>query len=170
MANVRVEQRNAYLASPVRLETVNGRDGEVVKGTVTAISNSKRGSGEHREDEPTAIQWTLWGKLADNAARYLGQGSHVNVTGRLRNNHYKDAEGRTVFGFSFTVEEIDYLDSRAESEARKARSPQESGEGDGSGKAAPTKAADTPASSSAKPSARSRKAANGAAADDDIPF
>ncbi|MEO8223614.1 MAG: single-stranded DNA-binding protein, partial [Gammaproteobacteria bacterium] len=100
MANVRVEQRNAHLATPVRLETVHGRDGEVTKGTVTAISNSKKGSGDSREDEPTAIQWTLWGKQAENAAQYLGKGSHVNVAGRLRNNHYLDSKGNTVFGFS----------------------------------------------------------------------
>ncbi len=120
MANVRVEQRNAHLASAVRLETVTGRDGEVSKATLTAISNSRRGNADSREDEPTAIQWTLWGKQADNAAQYLGQGSHVNVCGRLRNNHYKDAGGNTVFGMSFTCEEIDYLDSRAEAEARRS--------------------------------------------------
>ena len=121
MANVRVEQRNAHLAGPVRLETVPGRDGELSKATLTAISNSRRGSGESREEEPTAIQWTLWGKQAESAAAYLGTGSHVNVIGRLRNHHYKDASGHTVFGFAFTAEEIDYLDSRAEAEARRAR-------------------------------------------------
>ena len=90
------------------------------RATLTAISNSRKGSGDNREDEPTAIQWTLWDKLAESAAQYLGKGSHVNVTGRLRNNHYTDGKGNTVFGFSFTCEEIDYLDSRAESEARRA--------------------------------------------------
>ena len=60
MAFVRVEQRNAHLAGAVRLDYVNGRDGKVAKGTVTAISNTpaeRRG----REEEATAIQWTLWG-------------------------------------------------------------------------------------------------------------
>jgi len=121
MANVRIEQRNAHLAASVRLETVPGRDGEVSKATLMAISSSKKGSGENREDEPTAIQWTLWGKLAENAAQYLCKGSHVNVVGRLRNNHYMDGKGNTVLGFSFSGEEIDYLDSRAEWEASRAR-------------------------------------------------
>ena len=48
MAFVRVEQRNAHLAGSVRLEFVNGREGKVAKGTVTAISNTRRGSGEGR--------------------------------------------------------------------------------------------------------------------------
>lgn len=121
MALVRVEQRNARLAAPVKVEVVKGRDGEVAKGTVTIISNARRGSGEDRAEEATAIQWTLWGKQAENAAEYLGKGSRVNVVGHLRNNNYTDGEGRQVYGMSFTCEELDYLDSKAESEARKGR-------------------------------------------------
>ena len=142
MAFVRVEQRNAHLAGSVRLEYVNGREGKVAKGTVTVISNTRRGSGEERAEEATAIQWTLWGKQAENAAEYLGKGSHVNVVGRLKNNNYTDNEGADVYGFGFTCEEIDYLDSKAESDARRAR--QEGGpaptEG---GKPAPAKSSRT---------------------------
>ena len=163
MANVRVEQRNAHLASAVRLETVTGRESEISKATLTAISNSRRGSGEQREDEPTAIQWTLWGKQAENAAQYLGTGSHVNVVGRLRNNHYKDASGQTVFGFSFACEEIDYLDSRTESEARKARQEGHAGK--------PVEEPAAPEKSVSKVTGRGRKATKQAANDkDNVPF
>ncbi len=120
MAFVRVEQRNARLAAPVRLESVNGREGPVSKGTVILISNARRGTGEGREEEATSILWTLWGKQADNAAQYLSKGSRVNVIGRLQNNNYSDAQGATVYGLNFTCEEIDYLDSRTEAEARRA--------------------------------------------------
>ena len=116
MAFVRVEQRNAHLASAVRLVSVQGRDGPVSKATLTAISNTRRGSGENRGEEATAIQWTLWGKQAENAAQYLGKGSHVNVVGRVQNNNY-ERDGETVYTMAFTAEEIDYLDTKAESEA-----------------------------------------------------
>ena len=119
MANVQVIQRHAHLAGAVKLEFVNGREGKIAKAVLTAISNTRRGSGETREEESTAIQWTLWGKQAENAAEYLGKGSHVNIVGRLRNNNY-EKDGETVYGMAFTAEEIDYLDSRAESEARRA--------------------------------------------------
>lgn len=125
MANVQVIQRNAHLAGVVKLESVAGRDGRIAKATLTAISNIVRGSGDAREQQSTAIQWTLWGAQAENAAEYLGRGSHVNIVGRLRNNNYvRDEE--TVYGWDFTVDEIDYLDSRAESEARRtgAHGPQ----------------------------------------------
>ena len=119
MAFVRVEERNAHLAAPVRLDYVNGRDGKVAKATLTAISNTRRGSSEERDAEATAIQWTLWGRQAENAAEHLGKGSHVNVVGRVRNNNY-EADGKTVYGLAFTCEEIDFLDTRAEAEWRKA--------------------------------------------------
>ena len=63
----------------------------------------------------------LWGKQAENAAQYLGKGSHVNIVGTLRNNNYPAADGGTVYALSFTVEQIDYLDSRTESETRRGR-------------------------------------------------
>lgn len=121
MANVSVIQRHAHLAGAVKLEFVNGREGKIAKAVLTAISNTRRASrdgGDTREEESTAIQWTLWGKQAENAAEYLGKGSHVNIVGRLRNNNY-EKDGETVYGMAFTAEEIDYLDSRAESEARR---------------------------------------------------
>lgn len=120
MANVQVFQRHAHLAGAVRIEYVNGREGQIAKAVLTAISNTRRGNRDSREEEPTAIQWTLWGKQAENAAEYLGKGSHVNIVGRLRNNNY-EKDGETVYGMAFTAEEIDYLDSRAESEARRTR-------------------------------------------------
>jgi single-strand DNA-binding protein len=120
MAFVRVEQRNAHLADTVRLEFVNGRDGQVAKATLTAISNVRWGSGDAREEEATAILWTLWGKQAEHVAQYLGKGSHVNVVGRVRNNNY-EKDGQTVYGLAFTCDEIDFLDSKAQAAERRSR-------------------------------------------------
>ena len=156
MAFVRVEQRNGRLASAVRVDSVKGKDGPLTKGTVTVISNVRRGSADARDEEATAIQWTLWGKLAENAAEYLGSGSHVNVVGRLRNNNYQNAEGKTVYGLSFVCEEIDYLDSRAIAEARKAMQSGAAG-------------AATPGTAS-KANSATRKGRKAAPQDDDIPF
>ena len=145
----------------VRLEYVNGRDGQLAKATLTAISNTRRGSGESREEEATAIQWTLWGKQAENAAEYLGKGSHVNIVGRLRNNNYQDADGDDVYALTFTCEEIDYLDSKAEAEAR--RGEQEPGAGRAGAPAV------SPATSS-KANGRSRNGRVEPQAADDVPF
>ena len=106
--------------APSGWHSVNGRDGPIAKATLTAISNTRRGSGDNRDEEATAIQWTLWGKQAENAAQYLGKGSHVNVVGRVQNNNY-EKDGETVYAMAFTAEEIDYLDSKAEGEALRAK-------------------------------------------------
>jgi fatty-acyl-CoA synthase len=57
--------------------------------------------------------WMHTGDLATMDAE-----GYVNIVGRLRNNNY-EKDGETVYGMAFTAEEIDYLDSRAESEARR---------------------------------------------------
>ena len=166
MAFVRVEQRNAHLAGAVRLNSVEGRDGPISKATLTAISNTRRGTGDNRGEEATAIQWTLWGKQAENAAQYLGKGSHINVVGRVQNNNY-DRDGETVYTMAFTAEEIDYLDTKAEGEALRAKQGPAPEEGDSAPDARPAGRA-----SAAKP-ARSRKAtakAPAAEETDDIPL
>jgi single-strand DNA-binding protein len=150
----------------VQLAFVNGREGKVAKAVLTAISNTRRGSGEAREDEPTAIQWTLWGKQAENAHEYLGKGSHVNVVGRVQNNNY-EKDGTTVYAMAFTAEEIDYLDSKAQADARRARGDNASENGDevGGGKpAAAAKAVNGTANRGRKP-ARAE-----AGADADVQF
>jgi len=162
MAYVRVEQRNARLAAGVRLDTVQGKDGPLVKGTAVAISNVRKGSGEQREEEATSILWTFWGKLAENAAEYLGKGSRVNIVGRLQNNNYKNAEDELVYGLTFTCEEIDYLDSKADVDARRDKQG-----------GAPQGEGTTPAAAAVKGNSRKRpggKPGKAAAADDDIPF
>jgi single-strand DNA-binding protein len=163
MAFVRVEQRNAHLASAVRLVSVAGRDGPISKATLTAISNTKKGSGDNRGEEATAILWTVWGKQAENAAQYLAKGSHVNVVGRVQNNNY-EKDGATVYSMAFTAEEIDYLDTKAAGDALRAMQ----GNGPDEGQSAPQM---TPTPARTGKGAKGRKTATvGADADDDIPF
>ncbi len=155
MAFVRVEQHNARLAAAVRMESVTGRDGQsIAKVTLDAISNNRRGERE----EAVAIRWTAWGKQAENAARYLTKGSRVSVVGRVQNNNY-EKDGATVYAFDFTVEELEYLDTKEQGEA--LRSLHE----------APV---ETPASAKqvdAKPArAKPRNGKATAATDDDVPF
>jgi single-strand DNA-binding protein len=122
---------------------VEGRDGPISKATLTAISNTRRGSGENRGEEATAILWTLWGKQAENAAQYLTRGSHVNVVGRVQNNKY-EKDGEAVYSMAFTAEEIGYLDTKAEGDALRSR------------QGAPTEVGAQPPASAAEPPALGR--------------
>jgi single-strand DNA-binding protein len=177
MTFVRVEQRHAHLAGPVRLYTREGSDGPIAKATLTAISNTRRrqrgasgggqevGGGDTREEEATAIQWTLWGLQAENAVLYLGKGSHVNVVGRVQNHQY-EKDGETVYTLTFTAETIDYLDTKAEGEALRARQSPAPEEGVSSPQDKPA------ARARAAQPARRQAAAKARAAEetDDIPF
>ena len=114
MAFVRVEQRNAHLAGSRAAAHRPGPRRPGVQGHADRDQQHPPGFGSsNRGEEATAIQWTLWGKQAENAAQYLGKGSHVNVVGRVQNNNY-DKDGETVYTMAFTAEEIDYLDTKAD--------------------------------------------------------
>jgi single-stranded DNA-binding protein len=126
MSAILVIQRNAHLAGAVRLDTVQGRDGPVPRASFVAISNERnvrneRLGAEPRHDVPTAIRWTLWGRAAENAARYLGKGSHVNVVGTVRADAYTTADGSTAHAMVFTADAVDFLDTRSEAEERRER-------------------------------------------------
>ena len=130
MAFVRVEQRNAHLASARAAGVRAGpRRSTRQQGDADRDQQHPQGfSGDNRGEEATAILWTLWGKQAENAAQYLGKGSHVNVVGRVQNNNY-EKDGETVYSMAFTAEEIDYLDTKAEGEALRAKQGNGSGRG-----------------------------------------
>lgn len=119
MSPVQIIQRHAHLAGPVQLDHLPTSDGPRARATLTALSQRRR--GKDKQDPPVAIRWTVWGALAEHAAKYLGRGSHVNVVGHLHNHRYVATDGHTVHTFVFTAEEIDFLDSKAEAEARRER-------------------------------------------------
>lgn len=121
MATVLVIQRHARLAAHVRFDTVPGRDGPVPRARFTTISNHPRGLGEQRQDEATPIPWTAWGRLAELCAACLLKGSHVNVVGQLRQTHHADSDGSDVYGLNFVADEVDFLDTREVTDARRER-------------------------------------------------
>jgi single-stranded DNA-binding protein len=102
----------------------------------------------------------------------LAKGSHVNVVGRVQNNNY-ERDGETVYTMAFTAEEVDYLDTKAESEALRERGGQAPDGSDAT--RAPSTA---PAGKGTKPTTATKAGGKKAAArqtvpagaDDDIPF
>jgi single stranded DNA-binding protein len=121
MSLVEVRQIGHVAVTPtVETLSVNGRT--QTKTLVTVISNArwKDREGKARE-KATAISWTLWGNAAVNAGRYLDVGSKVAIAGTMESRRYPNKEGKEVFGFGFTARSVDYLESRADAEARRNR-------------------------------------------------
>ena len=121
MSHVEVRQIGHVAATPVaKTLTANGRTQN--KTLVTVISNSRWKDPQGKVSEKaTAINWTLWGKVAVNASWHLDVGSKVAVVGTLEGNRYTGNEGKEVFGFNFTARSVEYLESKADTEARRNR-------------------------------------------------
>jgi len=121
MSQVEVRQIGHVAATPVaKTMTANGRTQN--KTLVTVISNSRWKDPQGKVSEKaTAISWTLWGKVAVNASWHLDVGSKVAVVGTLEGNRYTGKDGKEVFGFNFTARSLEYLESKADAEARRNR-------------------------------------------------
>lgn len=121
MSHVEVRQIGHVAATPViETLTVNGRTQN--KALVTVISNTRWKDGEGKvQEKATAIAWTLWGKVALNASWYLDVGSKVAIVGTLEGHRYTGKDGKEVFGFNFTARSVEYLESKADAEARRNR-------------------------------------------------
>jgi single-stranded DNA-binding protein len=128
MSHVEVRQIGHVAATPVaKTLTANGRTQN--KTLVTVISNSRWKDPQGKVSEKaTAISWTLWGKVAVNASWYLDIGSKVAVVGTLEGNRYTGKDGKEVFGFNFAARSVEYLESKADVEARRNRRATSAGE------------------------------------------
>ena len=147
MSQVEVRQIGHVAATPV-VETLTVKGRTQNKALFTVISNARWKDGEGKpQEKATAIAWTLWGKAALNASWYLDVGSKVAVVGTLEGNRYADKEGKEVFGFNFTARSVEYLESKADAEARRDRRATSSGEPD----ASPARTAGGKSSRSAAP-------------------
>lgn len=74
-------------------------------------------SGEREADFINAV---IWRKSAENFANFTGKGSLVAVEGRLQTRNYENNQGQRVYVTEVVVDNFSLLESRAESEKRRA--------------------------------------------------
>ena len=79
-----------------------------------------------RDGEPTAdfINCVVFGKSAEFAEKYFRQGLRVAISGRITTGSYTNKDGIKVYTTEVTVEEQEFAESKAESEAHKTRNQQ----------------------------------------------
>ena len=96
------------------------------KGTAKAFYQVIRNIRWHdqetgeKHERIVSIPLASCGKQAENDCQYLRKGSHVAVEFRIDNAQY-EKDGETFYGFQFTVEAIEYLDSKEDTERRLER-------------------------------------------------
>ena len=79
-----------------------------------------------RDGEPTAdfINCVVFGKSAEFAEKYFRQGLRVAISGRITTGSYTNKDGIKVYTTEVTVEEQEFAESKAESEANKTNNQQ----------------------------------------------
>ena len=75
-------------------------------------------SGEREADFINAV---IWRKAAENFANFTGKGAVVAVEGRLQTRNYENNQGQRVYVTEVVVDNFSLLESRAESDKRRAQ-------------------------------------------------
>ena len=75
-----------------------------------------------RDGEPTAdfIPCVVFGRSAEFAEKYFRQGMRVSISGRIQTGSYTNKDGVKVYTTEVIVEEQEFAESRAESDANRA--------------------------------------------------
>ena len=75
-----------------------------------------------RDGEPTAdfIPCVVFGRSAEFAEKYFHQGMRVSISGRIQTGSYTNKDGVKVYTTEVIVEEQEFAESRAESDANRA--------------------------------------------------
>ena len=81
-----------------------------------------------RDTEQTAdfIPCVVFGRSAEFAEKYFRQGMRVSISGRIQTGSYTNKDGVRVYTTEVVVEEQEFAESRAESEANRSSFQQNS--------------------------------------------
>ncbi|URZ15529.1 single-stranded DNA-binding protein [Clostridium felsineum] len=78
------------------------------------IAVRKRTKNNNGENEADFISITVWGKTAENVAKYMKKGYLVGVSGRLQVRSYDDVNGNKKYITEVVGEEVQFLESKKE--------------------------------------------------------
>ena len=92
----------------------------VAKFNLAVDKNRKVKDGEATAD---FIPITIFGKAAENAAKYIGKGRLVAVAGRIQSGSY-DKDGKRIYTLDVIGDEIQFLDR---ADAARTAAPKEEG-------------------------------------------
>lgn len=65
-----------------------------------------------KKDEADFFRIVVFGKPAENCARYLSKGSMIGVQGRIQNNNYTTASGEKKYSTDIVADRVEFLDSK----------------------------------------------------------
>ena len=88
----------------------------------TIAVNDRRGrnqqnAGGQQQDTAQFFRVTVWRQMGEACAKYLAKGRKVYVSGPLTARTYQANDGSTRVSLEVTADDVEFLTSRAESEA-----------------------------------------------------
>jgi single-strand DNA-binding protein len=113
---------------PEMTYTQNGR--AVTKFTMAVSRRWKdRDSGEQRE-ETTWFNIVAWERLAETMNEYLRKGSRAFIEGRMTSRKYTDKDGNERTAWEIIANDMEMLETKAESQARAGHGASDMSNGD----------------------------------------
>ncbi|MGX7069106.1 single-stranded DNA-binding protein [Gemella bergeri] len=89
---------------PELRESESGKN--YLKATLAVQSDYKNKDGEY---ETEFLEFTTFGKNAENTVKYCDKGSLLNIVGSLSNNVYKDKNGVNHYQLSIIANKVSFL-------------------------------------------------------------
>lgn len=89
-------------------------------GSISVAVSERVKDGDEWKEHTEWMRCTLFGKTAENAGEYLKKGSRVFITGRLRQEKYKDKEGIEKYSTKIMVDTLKFLDRKEQGDGRNA--------------------------------------------------
>ena len=104
------------------------QSGTAIANTGIASTKKFKSNGEQKQ-EVMFVDITFFGKTAEIANSYLHKGSKVLVEGRLKLDQWQDQSGAKRSKHSITVENLQMLDTKQNSQESYSNPPQNSNQG-----------------------------------------
>lgn len=93
------------------------------------VAANRRGKKVEGAQEADFIPCVAFGKTAEFCEKYLRKGMKVNLEGRLTSGSYVNKDGVRVSTLEVTIDDIEFAESKKESNGEVAQRPANNGEG-----------------------------------------
>lgn len=100
------------------LELRYSASGTAVANTSLAINSSFTPKGGERREETTFVECTLFGKTAENTAKFCKKGSPIHVSGRLKTESWTDkTTGKERQKLVVVAESVQFIGGKGDGES-----------------------------------------------------
>lgn len=100
------------LASDVETSFTAGENAMAISRFRVAVDKKFKKKDDLNAPTADFFRITCFGKLGEFAQNYLKKGTKILLEGRIENNNYTNAEGKTVYSDQIIAESIEFAESK----------------------------------------------------------